>query len=129
MKILVADDEIEVRDLIRFMLEKRGNNVLEASNGTEALALAIRGLPDVILLDIMMPQVSGLEVCQRLRDEQSYQRYSRRLPLGKGADLRGSRRANSGRCRLHSKTFLIKATGSSGRRSLPAEPIARLICA
>ena len=71
MKVLVVDDERDVRDLLRFIFEQRGDSVLEASNGVEALVVAHRELPDVILLDVMMPELSGYEVCRRLQGEEA----------------------------------------------------------
>ena len=71
MRILVADDEADVRVLIRFIFEQRGNSVIEASSGAEALALARSELPDMVLLDVMMPEMSGYEVCHQLRAEEA----------------------------------------------------------
>ena len=66
-KILIADDEADILEIIRFNLEKEGYEVHTASNGDEAINKAIRLKPDLIMLDIMMPGKSGLEVCSILR--------------------------------------------------------------
>jgi len=69
-KILVVDDEESVRDLCTACIQHalgQGYDVVEASNGGEAIAAAEAEQPDLILLDIMMPEVDGFEVCQRLK--------------------------------------------------------------
>jgi EAL domain-containing protein (putative c-di-GMP-specific phosphodiesterase class I)/DNA-binding response OmpR family regulator len=67
MRILVADDEPDLRELLRINLEAQGYEVDLAADGTEALALALARRPDVIVLDIMMPGLNGLEVLRTLR--------------------------------------------------------------
>jgi len=70
MKILVVDDEPPIRDMIRLALELDGNQCLEAGSATEALPVIVDERPDLILLDWMMPEISGLEFLRRLkRDE------------------------------------------------------------
>ncbi|MGP4107395.1 response regulator transcription factor [Virgibacillus sp. L01] len=66
-KVLVVDDEERIRRLIKMYLEKEELIVEEAENGTEALDLALQNDYDVILLDIMMPEMDGIEVTQQLR--------------------------------------------------------------
>src|SRR5690625_7979150 len=68
-KILVVDDEDRIRRLIRMYLERDDFIVEEAENGQEALEMALQNYYDVILLDIMMPEMDGIEVCQELRKE------------------------------------------------------------
>ncbi len=65
--ILVAEDEASLRDFISRNLQARGFGVLEAVNGLEALALWEQERPDLLILDIMMPRLDGLEVCRRVR--------------------------------------------------------------
>ncbi|MEI7693550.1 MAG: response regulator, partial [Verrucomicrobiota bacterium] len=66
-RILVVEDEKDVRDMIRIHLKAAGFDVLEAHNGAEGLAIAKQDLPTVIILDLMMPEMSGVEVCRALR--------------------------------------------------------------
>ena len=66
-KILVVDDEPDALELIAFNLKSAGLEVLTAENGDQALRLARAQLPDLILLDLMLPEVDGLEVCKILR--------------------------------------------------------------
>ena len=66
-KILVVDDEIAVTDLIGYNLEKAHYQVLKAHDGETALKLARNEHPDLILLDLMLPKIDGLDVCRELR--------------------------------------------------------------
>jgi len=68
-KVLVVDDEERIRRLIRMHLERDEFLVEEAENGQQALDLALENNYDVILLDIMMPEMDGIEVCEELRKE------------------------------------------------------------
>jgi CheY-like chemotaxis protein len=66
-KILVVDDEVTVRSLLQEFFAPLGYEVLTAADGQEALTLAVEEIPDVVLLDIMMPGMDGMEVCRRLK--------------------------------------------------------------
>ncbi len=68
IRILVADDELSIIKFLRATLEARGYEVLTAINGVEALQKVGMELPDLVILDIMMPEMDGFEVCQRLRE-------------------------------------------------------------
>ena len=68
-KILVADDDKEFLELLTLCLNKRGYRVLSASDGQRALELARRCQPDLIILDVLLPYIDGLEVCRILRAE------------------------------------------------------------
>lgn len=68
-KVLVVDDEERIRRLLRMYLEREEFLIEEAENGTDALKLALTKDYDVILLDIMMPGMDGIEVCKELRKE------------------------------------------------------------
>jgi two-component system, OmpR family, KDP operon response regulator KdpE len=67
-RILLAEDEVALRDFVSRNLHARGFEVLEASNGLEAIALWERDAPHLLILDIMMPRMDGLEVCRRVRE-------------------------------------------------------------
>ena len=67
MTILIADDEPAIVYLVRFTLEDPQVRLLEAPDGAAALECALRERPDVALLDVQMPYLTGLEVCRRLR--------------------------------------------------------------
>jgi two-component system, OmpR family, KDP operon response regulator KdpE len=70
-RILVAEDELALRDFVSRNLRARGFEVLEASNGLEAVATWERESPHLLILDIMMPRMDGLEVCRRVREHSS----------------------------------------------------------
>lgn len=66
-KILVVDDEPDMVELVTFNLRAEGYDVITAANGMEALNQARSSLPDLIVLDLMMPELDGLSVCEILR--------------------------------------------------------------
>ena len=68
-KILLVDDEYDIIELIKYNLEKEGYLVATASNGIECLSIAKEFIPDLILLDVMMPEMDGIETCVELRKD------------------------------------------------------------
>ena len=68
--ILIVDDEASIRELLRFNLQKEGYVVSEAADGLEALQLIKQQRPDLVLLDLMLPGMDGLEVCRRIKGQQ-----------------------------------------------------------
>lgn len=68
-KILVVDDEEHIIELIKFNLEKNGYKVLTANTGDLGLKIAKEKMPDLLLLDLMLPGMDGLEVCKEIRKE------------------------------------------------------------
>src|SRR5699024_4702584 len=68
-KVLIVDDEERIRRLINMYLEREGFVIEEADNGKDGLEMALENDYDVILLDIMMPEMDGIEVCEELRKE------------------------------------------------------------
>lgn len=71
-KILIVDDEPDIIELVSYILEKERMNVVSASNGVDALKIAQKENPDLIILDVMMPDMDGIEVCQRLRSMSTF---------------------------------------------------------
>ncbi len=67
-KVLVVDDEEPILELLRYNLEKSGYEVKTALDGGKAIDIAKKFVPDLVLLDIMMPKMDGVETCRRLRD-------------------------------------------------------------
>jgi two-component system alkaline phosphatase synthesis response regulator PhoP len=67
--VLVVDDQPELRLLVRLTFGKAGYTVREAADGSAALAACATDVPDVILLDVMMPGIDGYETCRRLRED------------------------------------------------------------
>jgi two-component system alkaline phosphatase synthesis response regulator PhoP len=68
-KVLVVDDDVKTVELVRLYLDRDGYQVLTAYDGVEALRLARESYPDLIVLDLMLPDIDGLEVCRTLRHE------------------------------------------------------------
>ncbi len=68
-KILLVDDEQDILELIRYNLEKEGYEVYTANNGREGVKKAKETIPDLILLDVMMPEMDGMEACMQLRED------------------------------------------------------------
>jgi two-component system alkaline phosphatase synthesis response regulator PhoP len=66
-KVLVVEDEADIRELLRYNLAQEGFTVEEAADGAEALDRIGRRAPDLLVLDLMLPQMSGLEICRRMR--------------------------------------------------------------
>ena len=75
--VLVAEDESALVTLLRYNLEREGYRVIEARDGEEALLVAAEEQPDLVVLDWMLPQLSGIEVCRRLRGRQE----TRNVPI------------------------------------------------
>ena len=70
-KVLIVEDEVDVRELLRYNFEQEGFEVLQAADGELGLALARRERPALIVLDLMLPGMDGLEVCRALRSADS----------------------------------------------------------
>ena len=66
-KVLLIDDDPHIRDIVRFAFQREGFDVVEAGDGARGLALAVSEAPDMIVLDVMMPEMDGTELCRRLR--------------------------------------------------------------
>jgi two-component system phosphate regulon response regulator PhoB len=77
LTVLVVEDERDIADLVRYHVEKAGMRVVHAADGGTALRLARAELPDVVVLDLMLPGLDGLEVCRQLRRDAA----TRRLPI------------------------------------------------
>ena len=65
--ILLVDDELDILEIIWYNLSTEGYNVLTAQNGVEAIKKAKKHKPELIILDVMMPQMDGIEACEKLR--------------------------------------------------------------
>lgn len=76
-RVLVIEDEINIQELIKYNLEKNGYKVTAADNGIDGLNEALANVPDLILLDLMLPGLDGLEVCKRLRME----KQTKKVPI------------------------------------------------
>ncbi len=104
-KILVVDDEADIRRLLRRVLAEKGFDVLEASRGIDALRLVRDESPHVILLDAMLPEVHGFEICRRIK---SSKRYGHIPVIMVSAIYRGWRFAEDLKASYGVETFLEK---------------------
>ncbi len=68
-KILIVEDEPDFRTLIRDVLEDKGFDITEAANGTEGLRLYASFQPDLVLLDVRLPDMDGFDICRRIRKD------------------------------------------------------------
>ena len=71
MKILIVDDEIDILEFLSYNLRKEGFNILTANNGLKGLEIAKKEEPDLIILDVMMPEMDGIEACEKIRETPS----------------------------------------------------------
>ena len=69
-RILVADDDDGVREMIQYRLGRFGYEMLQAADGREALEVISREKPDLVLLDVMMPELDGFQVCSRMQENE-----------------------------------------------------------
>ena len=70
-KILIAEDERDIRDLVTFTLRFAGHDVVPTANGEEAYHKALEVIPDLILMDVRMPRMTGYEACKLMKQEES----------------------------------------------------------
>ena len=71
MKILIVDDEKDILEFLSYNLQKEGYEIFRASNGNSALKVAKKEIPDLIILDVMMPEMDGIETCEKIREIES----------------------------------------------------------
>ena len=67
MKVLLVDDEPDILEIVGYNLEMEGFQVLTAKNGVDAIKKAMKELPHLIIMDVMMPEMDGIEACERIR--------------------------------------------------------------
>jgi DNA-binding response OmpR family regulator len=85
-KILVADDEPNIVISLEYLLKREGYTVLTARDGEQALEVISREVPDLVLLDVMMPKKTGFEVCQEVRGNDLLQAVKILMLTAKGRD-------------------------------------------
>tara|TARA_B100000902_G_scaffold399547_1_gene470944 strand:+ start:1887 stop:2552 length:666 start_codon:yes stop_codon:yes gene_type:complete len=71
LKVLIVDDEKDILEFLSYNLKKEGFDIFTANNGEEGLKIAKLQLPDLIILDVMMPEMDGIETCEKIRLEKS----------------------------------------------------------
>lgn len=85
-KILLVDDEVDILEFISYNLEKEGYKVYTAQNGVEAIKLAEKKTPDLIILDVMMPEMDGIAACEEIRKISSLQNVVIAFLTARGED-------------------------------------------
>jgi DNA-binding response OmpR family regulator len=90
-KILIADDEPNIVAALEFLLQQSGYEVHIAHNGEEALDLVEAHIPDLVLLDVMMPKKSGYEVCARIREHAGWRHIKIVMLSAKGREAEVSK--------------------------------------
>ncbi len=86
-KILVVDDEVHIVNILKFNLKKSGYDVITAANGEEALSVIATEMPDLILCDVMMPKLTGFEVCQKVKNDDKLKSIPFILLTAKGQEV------------------------------------------
>ena len=104
-RVLIADDEPNIVTSLEFLMSKSGYDVKVARNGEEALALVESFRPDLVLLDIMMPQRSGYEVCQRMRSRADWRHIKIVMLSAKGREAEVSKGLSLGADAYVTKPF------------------------
>jgi two-component system, OmpR family, alkaline phosphatase synthesis response regulator PhoP len=85
--VLVADDEPNILLSLQFLLKKAGYDVRTAKDGEEALAELARAVPDLVLLDVMMPKIDGFNVCERIRANPAWKEVRIIMLTARGRDI------------------------------------------
>jgi DNA-binding response OmpR family regulator len=103
--ILVADDESHILNVVSLKLRNAGFRVLTASDGQEALDIALAERPDLLITDYHMPQLSGLELCRRLKQEPATESLPAIMLTARGYHLEPHDTEQSGILKMISKPF------------------------
>ena len=85
-KVVIAEDEPDIRDLIRFTLQFAGYEVFAAGNGEEGYELAKREKPDLVMMDVRMPKMTGYEACRKIKADPELQHIPVIFLSAKGQD-------------------------------------------
>src|SRR2546428_3608503 len=117
-EVLVVEDEPDIRRLIVLHLERDGFRCRTAANGPDALREVKAAAPDLVVLDLMLPELDGLEVCRRLRSDASTADLAVILPPAKSCEV--DRRVGlEGRADDHAGQHLSPKAAVARRRALP----------
>jgi len=119
-RILIVDDEPNIVASLEFLMRGDDYDVLVARNGEEALRLAERFRPDLVLLDVMMPQRSGFEVCRRIRENPALSDMKIVMLTARGRDIEREKGLKSGANAYVTKPFSTKELMNTVRGLLPS---------
>jgi len=120
--VLIADDEPNIVISLEYLLQRAGYRVLVARDGQEALDLVARERPDLLLLDVMLPKLSGFEVCQRLREDASQPRLRIVMLTAKGREVEVSKGLALGADAYVTKPFSTQRLVEVVREQLAGAP-------
>ncbi len=123
-KVLIVDDEPNIVTSLEFLMTRSGYEVKVARNGEEALALVETFMPDLVLLDVMMPQRSGYEVCQKMRSRADWRHIRIVMLSAKGREAEVSKGLSVGADAYVTKPFsnrelIAKVAGLLGENAPP----------
>jgi two-component system phosphate regulon response regulator PhoB len=121
-KILLAEDEKQIADMIAFKLTNGGHQVVRASDGEQAMTLAAQSLPDLILLDVMMPGLSGFEVLRRLKGDTTMRSIPVIMVTAKGHERDVLNGLRGGAIDYIVKPFSLKELSARVELALRKEP-------
>ena len=121
-KILLAEDEKQIADMVSFKLGNAGHQIVRASDGEQAVALAVRERPDLILLDAMMPGLSGFEVLRRLKGDSSLRAIPVIMVTAKGHERDVLSGLRGGAVDYIVKPFSLKELSARVELALRREP-------
>jgi DNA-binding response OmpR family regulator len=117
-KVLIADDEPNILISLEFLMKREGHDVLLARDGTEALAAIRRERPALVLLDVMMPGMTGFDVCQAVRADESLAGVRIVLLTAKGRDTDIAKGLALGATAYMTKPFSTKELAARVRELL-----------
>lgn len=121
-RVLVVDDEQDIRALVRLNLEQDGHDVTTAASGPEALELVKSGVPDVIILDVMMPALDGWEVLARIKAEPATSAVPVVMLTARTDDMDRLRGGIEGALHYLTKPFSIGTLRATVREALEGDP-------
>ena len=120
--VLIADDEPNIVISLEYLLEQAGYRVVVAHDGQEALDAVVRERPDLVLLDVMLPRLSGFDVCQKIREEASLQAVRVVMLTAKGREVEMSKGIALGADAYVTKPFSTKELLAQIAEQLGAPP-------
>ena len=118
LRILIADDEPNIVISLEYLLQREGYRVLVARDGQEALDTLRAAPPDLVLLDVMLPGVSGFDVCQKIRENPAWNGIRVLMLTAKGRDVEMSKGMALGADAYITKPFSTKELLAQIRRQL-----------
>jgi len=120
--VLIADDEPNIVISLEFLLEQDGYRVLVARDGNEALEAIEREVPDLVLLDIMLPRLSGYDVCQRIRQNPNWRKVRVIMLTARGREVEVTKGLALGADAYVTKPFSTRELLDQVRRQLGDAP-------